>query len=387
MKFKFHKFDGYHGFSARSFLDSIKEKHMKENYNNINTNAFQLAKDEKLNEEIKAKIISEDLEQAIQLQNFDDIMYKFLPLMLSYNSYYEKQEKEINENKDNKNDEENNKNPILQNKEKNDNLIEYSNIISTFQQLLKNLYDIEKSSEKTNKYLNETLTKLKEPEKKIEKYKQKITEKKEVIEEIKKKETKLKIFLKKNGVVTKGRPNVYFCDVCPYQKFSCYQDLHNHYVKKHIDPNLDIGTDYTLIREVFDSVYFDKKIDDISEEIMKSFIDSKQKKKKVIDKDFEEKKKAIGALMNTARTEKNMPKLRRVRTIKESETNFQKNMNNYEKNTINNKNNNEEVNDLINQRIQKIKNEEENYKKFFQNQMNSFMEELKNQLDEIKNES
>lgn len=378
MSFRFIKFNNPPKFSATKFLNNLNNR--PPSYNKtlpINTvNSFQITQNLEENNQITKNLLEKNLETEISSnENVNsEILKQIIPLMLTYNSFFSEEE-------------EDNSNPFKENKNKStNNYIEYSNIITCFQLLIKFLYETKENVASNNLNKENNLNEMK-GQSKISNNENIISSNENKINILLAKKLKLESFLKANGHSNYlNTNNIYFCDVCPYKKFSCYKDFHHHYVKNHINP-YNVGDDGKLINveNGFDKIYFDNKINELTDEIKEFMRTNVSQKKQRIDKDFEEMQKSTHILLNFNKrnnTTTNLYKLNRHVTDpyiknerKETNESFNPDISRDEKKV---------VNDLIIERINKIKKNQKNYEEFFEKQLNNFMLEFKNQLSQLK---
>ena len=353
-------------FSATNFLSKIREKNMNRELN-INTIQYlQNTNSKEFNKKLKKELLERNLEDELSknnINNFNDNinLQKILPLMLTYNNYLPDNNK-IEDGKRSSND------------------VECSNIISCFQLLLRYLFITKENIKKNNYLLKENLSKLKSFEDLLND-KEIIPKNKEKISELEKKKLKLQIFLKSNGVdiESKKKTKFYVCDICPfpYKQFYNYQDFHQHYVKNHINPYLALSNDYSIVNRGFDKYHFDNKMNELNKEITDMFQRAKSQKKEIIDKDF----KIIENNIKFVTRDKNISGIRtnkRYETVGPSMNNKNMHLNNI--NSLSFSKNKEKRNEFIRKRIEDIQSNQKNFESNFQDQIELFMKEFKNEM-------
>ena len=342
MSFRFHYFNNtiryQRPFSARKLISTMNLRYADNNntnYNNLNIDtvrSLQLSHDINSNMKIKKFILSKNLEKELNSKNLNEILQQ----MLTYNNYLPDDMK-------------------IENEKMNDNDIECSNIISCFQLLIKFLFEKKYENEKYNNILKQKINTLKE-ESSVSKLNEKSDKNDQKIYQLERKKSKLKTFLKNNGIKLPSENNkkLYICNICPKDnnKFENYREFHKHYVKNHINPylfydknnNININNEFNY---EFDKKYFDNKIDDFIEE-MKATL--KAKTQNIMNnKNFKEE---------DAEVNNNMIKTQKI----------------LEKNEINMK-----KYDLIKERLAKLENNRIEFEKRFKNKVDNFLKEFKNQ--------
>ena len=281
MSFKFHYFS-IKPFSARNLLSSMKEK--SDNFQSINLStirSMQLSNNIDNNKRIKQTILSKNLEKEFSKNNENNnkLTKELLPLMLSYNNYLPDD-------------------MIIENAKKNTDDIECSNIISCFQLLLKYLYEKKDENIKFNNELEKRITEMKkEPE--LNKYNDEIQRNNLKISQLQQKKLKMEIFLKKYGVSPESDVRVYLCDICPIpqNKFFSYKSFHKHYVQNHINPYYFYNTNYinnyyeNILEKTIEDKYFDTKLDEMLKRVTKNIKRSKSQNIKVKNKKINLKEK------------------------------------------------------------------------------------------------
>ena len=256
---------------------------------------------------------------------------------------------------------------------------DFNFLVGKFQKILIYLYDIQIAMNEKNKELEfiynqnqNKINKIKHNELVIGNLNNKIKESKEKLD-------KLKILLKKNNKkipgsltgINKNHKNIYFCDICPNSKFTDYESFHNHYVKKHIDPNLDYGVNIFKMNNNFDQVYFDLKLKEFSNDNS-----LKREKEEEIDRNNDKMKNKIAQSINLSNNNnQNLLKSINPRnSLRQSKNIYVNKRESYKK-----RNNNKEFYD----KIEKFKNEQkEKYKKFI-NDFNIFRDKIYERLNEI----
>ena len=140
-----------------------------------------------------------------------------------------------------------------------------------FKKILRYLYDIQLGLVDKN---NQTEKIVEQNDKKfniINENKLRIDKLQEQINKTTQIEMKYKLLLKNNGKKIPGSINenkkLYVCDVCKNKKFNNYESFHKHYVKCHIDPNLDNGVNIAFMNNTFNKIYFDNQINELSKEL------------------------------------------------------------------------------------------------------------------------
>ena len=352
MTFRFHKFNNNNQFSENNVLSKIRESNTNTKLNIKTINSLQMTNNGEYNKQLKKAILERDLENELTKRNIinDNNIQNILSLMLTFNCYLPDNTK-------------------IDNNERSTNDVQCSNIILCFQLLLKYLFKEKEKIKLKNKSLEHNSLNLKSPN-----YNKKISE-------LEKKKLKLKLFLNINGVdlEPKTTNKLYVCDVCPYpyRKFNNYQDFHKHYVKRHINPYLEINNNYKIVNQAFDKDYFDKKLDELNEEVNDVFQNSKIQKK---EKDFKEKGNNINFLIKNNNFINNYG----IRRNKRYET-VGPNMNHKSLDLKNRSSSNNKIkNEYIRKRIEIIQNNQKDFELNFQKQIESFMKEFKNELLKIK---
>jgi len=250
--FHFHRFDdvseNYSQFETNlnnfnnqilnTFNNEEKDNNNNNNNNDNNNNKFET------NSNLK-KIISIDFEKEIKSNNFPKIE-KYLPLMLNF---------KYNDIASNNN--ENNLNLMI--------------LIKNFQNILSYLYSIQNkislNNNKIERYLNT-----------LENKNNNISKNNNIISNLKKQNKNLlnRSLIYQRVLNSKeskdNNKNVlkkclYYCDVCYDKHYDNYEDFHKHYVKNHIDPNLNDGNNFTILKRNFDQFYFNNKFNEMSFEI------------------------------------------------------------------------------------------------------------------------
>ena len=147
----------------------------------------------------------------------------------------------------------------------------FSDLVSHFQKILRYLYDIQLGLVDKNNQIEKIVEQNDKKLNLINENKLRIDKLQEQINKTTQIEMKYKLLLKNNGKKIPGSINenkkLYVCDVCKNKKFNNYESFHKHYVKCHIDPNLDNGTNIAVMNNTFNKVYFDNKINEVSKEL------------------------------------------------------------------------------------------------------------------------
>ena len=358
MSFKFHTFT-QKKFSAKDFLSKVKENNsQKEQFNN-NIRSIQLTNDIEYNKTIKKKLLEKNLEDDLSSikKNNDDEDKKIVEseskdikeivlLMLSFNCYLSDEEK-------------------IDNYERSKNDLEFSNIISCFQLIIKFLYELKENNESQNNLMEKTLSY--DYDKLLLKKNETIHKKNEEINRLENKKIKLQTFLNKYGNEKDIKPKkrFYVCDVCPfpYQQFYSYREFHKHYVKNHINPYLVLNNDYTILNKDFDKLYFDNKLNELTEDVTRF----------VKEATIKDNKNKFHFLKDDMGSQKN-----KINDNFLQSNNKGKNLNN---NSIDF---NEKRKEMIKKRIEYIENNQKNFENNFRIQINSFLEEIKKEISKIK---
>ena len=366
MSFKFHTFRPKN-FSARDFLSKFKENNIQnDNFNEISIRSVQLTNDIEKNKKIKKILVEKNLEEELSsnkannddagkknIENKSNDIKEIINLMLLFNCYLPDEIK-------------------IDNYDRSKNDIEFSNIISCFQLIIKFLFEKKENSEEQNNLMEKTI--LLNKDEVLSKNKEIIQKNNQEINRLENKKMKLQMFLKKYGKgedLESKRMRFYVCDVCPYpyQYFYSYKEFHKHYVKNHINPSLSLSSEYTILNQGFDKSYFDKKINELSEDVTQAFKETK-----------------MGDNINNINFPKNDNSnniITGIRRNKRYDT-FTKN-NNIGMDINNNSNDNSEIRkEIIKKRLESIETNQKNFEKNFKIQMNSFLEEIKKEILNIK---
>lgn len=375
--FKFHTFNK-NKFSATNFLSKVDKNTINQEINLNTIRAIQLTNNVDNNLKIKRKLLEKNLEEELSTKNNNNdnnnnnnndknnidinsnYIKKILLQMLTFNSYLPNEEI-INTLKRSKND------------------LEFSNIISCFQLLMKYLFELKENINNQNDLLEKKISVLKGEENLLN---DNININKDKISKLEKRKIQLQSFLKSNGKEINTKKNkLYVCNVCPfpYKKFYEYRDFHRHYVKKHINPYLCIGNDYTIINKGFDKDYFDQKMNEITEDVEDMFRKAKSTKKIRVDNDFKEMKNNINFILRDKKY-KGIRRNKRYETVRPN-TNTSLHLNNT--NTFRN-NSNEIKNEFIRKRIEFIKYNQNHFELNFQNQIESFLKDFKNEINKLR---
>jgi hypothetical protein len=371
MSFRFHTFNR-NKFSATNFLSKIKDKYDVQELNLNTIRSIQLTNDIEDNKKIKNNILEKNLEEELTKKNNNEndennntqlnskSMKEILLKMLKYNSYLPNEAKSD-----------------IYNRSKDD--ISFSNIISCFQLIMKYLYELEENIKNKNNFSEKNISILKNAEKAMNEI---IPKNNEKINNLEQKKLKLQTFLKINGkeVKTKKNNKLYICDACPYpyKKFYGYRDFHKHYVKRHINPYLCLN-DYGIVNQGFDKYYFDNKMNELTEDVTDMFKKAKSQKKVRVDNDFNEIKNNINFLMRDRKIE-GIRRNRRYETVGPNTNNsiILKNSKEFSNSY------NEKRNEFIRKRIELIKDNQRQFENNFQNQIDSFLRDFKNEIIKIK---
>jgi len=363
MSFRFHSFNkNKNKFSARSFLSNLRDKNIRYKNKEINLNtirSIQSTNNIEFNKKIKKKILELNLEEEFSQKenNNQNLIKDILPSMLTFNSYLP------DENR-------------IDNNERTINDVECSNIISSFQLLIKYLYEKEENIKLDNKLLEENLKKLKDLENLLNNN-DIVPKNDEKIKKLMNKKIKLQILLKKNGkdIGLKTTPKFYICDVCPfpYRKFYSYEELHKHYVKNHINPYLALKSNYTVKNQGFDKFYFDKKMENLEEEVVDIFKNARSQEKPKKENESKQTKTFL-SIDNKIYGRRN----KRYGTAGPNLFNSNISL------KISKENENEKMNEYVKKRIENFKLSQQKFEMDFQNQMEAFMKEFKEELLKIK---
>ena len=372
MSFRFHTFNR-NKFSATNFLSKTKEKNDVRELNLNTIRSIQLTNDIGENMKIRNNILEKNLEEELSIINNnndkDDVknnqlksnnVKEILLKMLKYNSFLP-----------------NDANNDTFYRSKDD--INFSNIISCFQLIMKYLYELEENMKKNNNLSEHKISSLKNAEKALNDI---IPKNNEKILKLEQKKLKMQIFLKINGKEIKPKKSnkLYICDACPFpKKFYGYRDLHRHYVKKHINPYLCFNNDNAIVNQGFDKYYFDNKMNELTEDVTDMFRKTKSQKKVRVDNDFKEIKNNINFLMRDKKAEG----IRRNKRYETVGPNVNSSINLKNSNVFSNSYN-EKRNEFIRKRIELIKNNQKQFEIYFQNQIDSFLRDFKNEIYKIK---
>lgn len=365
MSFRFHSFNknkNKNKFSATNFLSNMREKNITYKNKELNLNtirSIQSTDNIGFNKRIKKKILELNLEEEFSKKddnNNQNLIQNILPSMLTFNCYLPDEKK-------------------IDNNERTINDLECSNIISSFQLLIKYLFEEEEKGKFENKLLEGELSKLKDLENLLNN-KEIIPKNDEKIKKLMNKKAKLQLLLKKNGksVGLKTIPKLYICDACPfpYKKFYSYQELHKHYVKNHINPYLSLKNEYKFINKGFDKFFFDNKMENLEEEVKNIFKNARSHDKEKKENESKEKKTFLSV----------DNKMYGIRRNKRYET-VGPNLNKFSMSLKISKEN-EKMNEYIQKRIENFKLNQEKFEKEFKSQIESFMKEFKDELLKIK---
>ena len=372
MSFRFHTFNR-NKFSATNFLSKTKEKNDVRELNLNTIRSIQLTNDIGENMKIRNNILEKNLEEELsKINNNNDKedvknnqlksnnVKEILLKMLKYNSFLP-----------------NDANNDTFYRSKDD--INFSNIISCFQLIMKYLYELEENMKNNNNLSEHKISLLKNAEKTLNDI---IPKNNEKIIKLEQKKLKMQIFLKINGKEIKPKKSnkLYICDACPFpKKFYGYRDLHRHYVKKHINPYLCFNNDNAIVNQGFDKYYFDNKMNELTEDVTDMFRKTKSQKKVRVDNDFKEIKNNINFLMRDKKAEG----IRRNKRYETVGPNVNSSINLKNSNVFSNSYN-EKRNEFIRKRIELIKNNQKQFEIYFQNQIDSFLRDFKNEIYKIK---
>ena len=372
MSFRFHTFNR-NKFSATNFLSKTKEKNDVRELNLNTIRSIQLTNDIGENMKIRNNILEKNLEEELsKINNNNDKedvknnqlksnnVKEILLKMLKYNSFLP-----------------NDANNDTFYRSKDD--INFSNIISCFQLIMKYLYELEENMKNNNNLSEHKISSLKNAEKALNDI---IPKNNEKIIKLEQKKLKMQIFLKINGKEIKPKKSnkLYICDACPFpKKFYGYRDLHRHYVKKHINPYLCFNNDNAIVNQGFDKYYFDNKMNELTEDVTDMFRKTKSQKKVRVDNDFKEIKNNINFLMRDKKAEG----IRRNKRYETVGPNVNSSINLKNSNVFSNSYN-EKRNEFIRKRIELIKNNQKQFEIYFQNQIDSFLRDFKNEIYKIK---
>ena len=357
MSFKFHTFNK-NKFSVINLLSNFTNNNYQNEQLNINTiRSIQLTNNNQYNMKIKKFLIKKNLEEELSnnkndknIETKSNIIKEVISLMLKYNSYLPDEIK-------------------IDNYDGSKNNIEFSNIISGFQLILKFLYELKENNEIQNYLIQKNPTKIEEI---ILKYNKIILNKNKEIDRLENKKIKFQLFLHKNGKdIEQIKGRLYVCDLCPfpYKNFYSYREFHKHYIKSHINPYLILNNNFSILNHGFDKFYFDNKINGfievVNEELKETNSGGKRNNIHFIKNDYTNRK--------TFENRRN----KRYETVSP---------NNNTSITLNNNSNdyNEKRKEIIKKRIEYIENNQRNFEKNFKNQINSFLEEIKNEIINIK---
>ena len=380
MSFKFHTFNKKNKFSATNFLSKIKEKNDINLQLNINTiRTVQLTNSIEKNIQIKKDLLKNDLNEELSkikndnkdnnLNNFDynsNFIKKYLTLMLIFNSYLPDETK-------------------IDNYQRSVNNIEFSNIISCFQLLMKHLFELKEYNEIDNKLLDNKLSLLKK-EADLVNNNDIIINNNNKINKLENKKLKLQLFLKKNGKDTSTKiTKFYVCDVCPYpyKKFYSYRELHKHYVNNHINPYLSLNNNFTIINQGFDKLFFDNKMNELADDVIDTFKNVNTKKNIKSEDNFNEKKNKLNFIIKDGTNINIRRRNKRYETV--GPTTYRSNyfLRNFNSNSYSKEN--EIKKEIIRKRIEYIKKKQKDFEINFQNQIKTFLEEFKNEITKLKN--
>ena len=141
----------------------------------------------------------------------------------------------------------------------------FNNLISLYQPLLFHLNSIKQTLESKITSLNNDLTPLTLHNNQQSQNKTTIQSKSALIKQLNHRCKIYQTVLNAHSDLISKSKRIYFCDICPNMKFTEYKQLHNHYTKEHINPDLEYH--YLNYRAFYKKVYYESKIDDISNEL------------------------------------------------------------------------------------------------------------------------
>ena len=379
MSFKFHKFNKNNTFSANTFLSTLKEKNNIINQQlNLNTiRTIQLTNNIEQNINIKKELLKRDLSEEISIKNnnkdntinnneyISNFINQYLPSMLLFNSYLPDETK-------------------IDSYNRSVNNIEFSNIISCFQLLMKFLFELKENNHIQNNIWEKRLSYLKDKENLLNN-KDIIIKNDNIINKLQNKKIKLELFLKKNGKEIDIKTNkLYICDACPYpyKKFYSYRELHMHYVKNHINPYLCLNNDFSIVNQGFDKYYFDNKMNELADEVVDIFKKTNDKNNAKSQENFKEKDNLNlifkdRANLNITRRNK------RYETVGPNTFNSKIFFRNINFNTYSKEN--EKKKEIIRKRIEMLKSNQEKFENNFKEQIQTFLDEFKNEIIKLKN--
>lgn len=357
MSFKFHAFNKKL-FSATNFISKVNEKNNHTEKFNMNYfTSIQLTSNKEYNNQIKNILLEKNLENDLSLKinnekTNSNIIKENLVLMLKFNCYLPDEK-------------------IIHTYKKNANDIEFSNIISCFQLLLKYLYEIKEKNEIQNNLIEQNLALLKENANLLINDISLLNNNK--ISELENRKIKLLLFLKKNGKDLEiKKNNLYICNECsfPYKKYYSYKEFHRHYVKNHINPYISLNNDYEIINLGFDKSFFDNKINDFTEEITNKLFEKDYTDPNKKNINYFKKQNVYGLRRN-----------KRYETVGPNNTNidfnkFSQKLDNYDFK--------EKKKEIIRKRIEIIENKQKNFENNFKNQIKIFLDEFKKEILELK---
>lgn len=158
-----------------------------------------------------------------------------------------------------------------------------SQLISSFQLLLNYLFNLQSDEMSSNNLIEDRIDELhaENSEKKVEKVNRVISNQKSLIINLIKRQSLLKRVIVANGheakLLNSLRPTmpkrtIYVCDVCEDNKiYSNYDTFHSHYVRSHINTNIN-DYDYGMNKGYqFDMEFSNKKLRNMTDEMIDAF--------------------------------------------------------------------------------------------------------------------
>lgn len=240
-------------------------------------------------------------------------------------------------------------------------------LVVIMQNILKFLFESEKSIERENESISKFTENLTEIDSKIARNKAIIDKQEKLIKNLHHKYKTYQTVINASGNFLNKNKHLYFCDVCPYKKFNDYESLHNHYTKCHIDPDA-IRNDTTCVS--FNQVYFDKQIEEMKRDLEELVININQSKTKQFDQQYEDLKFSLDrAFANKNKLSSQPPKFS---TLKEYH-----NLNTSGRTEKDNK-------EIINKITQFQINQQEKFEKLVI-QFNEFKQQIINSIQEVSN--
>lgn len=141
----------------------------------------------------------------------------------------------------------------------------FNNLIFLYQPLIFHLNSIKQTLETKITSLNNDLTPLTLHNNQQSQNKSTIQSKSALIKQLNHRYKIYQTVLNAHSDLISKSKRIYFCDICPNMKFTEYKQLHNHYTKEHINPDLEYH--YLNYRAFYKKIYYESKIDDISNEL------------------------------------------------------------------------------------------------------------------------